>query len=196
MSASIILRRTTLALTSVFAAAGIILALGYVFDDPGGWLAVLLTAAVVVPLVALVVLALGRPELATTVLTGAVVLYAVWTAVTVAFNPVDLPTMPIIALVLAVPIAVVGQRHPWHAGALMMTTAALPFVVILVRFFIEAHPEGDGLGSLFATSTGAVVVPLAILAALFLGAGSSHQPLRGPKEQPPTRPLPPAAMSR
>lgn len=196
MSASIILRRTALVLTSLFGVGGLFFALGNAFDDPGGWKAVLITAGVVVPLAALVVLALGRPEVATTVLTGAVVLYALWAVATVVFDPVDAPTMPIIALILAVPIAVMGQHHPWHAGALLAATAAMPLVVILVRYFTEARTgDGPGLGSLFGTSTGVVVLPIAVFAILFLTAASSHLPLRG-REQPPTRPLPPAAMSR
>lgn len=195
MSTSMVLRRVALVLTCLFGAAGILFGLGYAFEDPGGWQAALLAAAVFVPLVALIALALVRREMATTVLTGAVVLYAVWAAVTVIFDPVEAPTMPVIALVLAVPIAVIGQHHPWHAGVLLMATAAIPLVVILIRYVTEAPGEGPGLGSLFGTSTGVVVVPLAILAVLFLVAGSTH-PRHALEERPPTRPLPPAAMTR
>lgn len=147
------------------------------------------------PLAVLVALAVTRPEWSTTVLTGGVALYAVWAVVTVIFDPVEAPTMPIIALALALPIAVVGQRHPWHAGVLLIVTAAMPLMVILVRYFTEADQEGPGLGSLFGTSTGVVVIPLAIVGTLFLVAGTAH-PRHALEERPPTRPLPPAAMSR
>lgn len=195
MSTSTILRRVALVLTCLFAVAGILFGLGNVFEDPGGWSAALLAAAVLVPLIVLVLLAIGRPEQATAALSGAVVLYAVWAAVTIIFDPVDLPTVPFIAVILAVPIAVIGQRHPWHAGTLLMAAAAIPLVVILVRFFTEADEEGPGLSSLFGTSTGVVVIPLALLAVLFLVAGSTH-PRHTLEERPPTRPLPPAAMTR
>lgn len=193
MSISLILRRVGLVLTSLLAVGGILFALGYAFDDPGGWAAVGLTVAVLVPLIALVLLAVYRPEVATTVLTWAVVLYAVWAAVTLIFDPVDAPTLPIIALVLVAPIAVVGQRKPWLAGVLLLATAVIPLVVVLIEYFTES--ARDGLGSLFGTSTGVVVLPLVILGVLFLVAGSTH-PAHELEERPPARPMPPAGLTR
>lgn len=195
MLLSKVLRRVALVLTCLLTAGGTVFALGYAAQDPGGWGAVGLAAAVYAPLVGLTVLAVFRPEWSVLALIGAVVLYAVWGAVAVVFDPVDAPTMPIIAMVLAVPVAVVGQRHPWHAGGLLAAMTAVPLVVILARYFTEPVGQGPGLGSLFGTSTGVVVIPLAVLAVLFLVAGSTHSE-QELGQRPPSRPLPPASISR
>jgi hypothetical protein len=174
---SVILRRTALVLTAVFVCGGLLFALGYAFEDPGGGMAVLLAAAVVVPLAALTVLAALRRRLAPRVLAVAVGLYAVWGVIGLFVDLVDAPDLPIIALVLALPVAVVGLTYALRAGALLVVVAAVPFLSLASILVRESGHEGPGLGDLFGGSTGVVVIPLLALAALLLLAGALD---RGP----------------
>lgn len=191
MNASTTLRRTALVVTSLVAAGGLLFALGYAFEDPGGWAAVALAAAVVVPLAALVLLALRLPQTAAAVLTVLVVLFAAWAVLGLVVSLVDAPTVPVIALVLALPIAVLGQRDALRAGGLMLALAVIPFALVLVRMVRETTAEGPGLGDLLGGSTGAVIVPIAVLAVLLLAAGAldRHEGnLQHRRPQPPPRP--------
>jgi len=116
---STILRRTALVLTAVFTCGGLLFALGYAFEDPGGGRAVLLAAAVAAALTALTSL---RRRLALRVLAHAVVLYAVWGVIALVVDLVEAPDLPMIGLILALPIAVVGLTYAllvpagWRAG--------------------------------------------------------------------------------
>lgn len=188
---SVVLRRTALVLTAVFACGGLLFALGYAFEDPGGGTAVLLAAAVVVPLAALTVLAALRRGLALRVLAVAVGLYAVWGVIALFVDLADGPDLPVIALVLALPIAVVGLTYALRAGALLVVVAAVPFLSVASILVRGSGRDGPGLGDLFGGSTGVVVIPLLVLAALFLLAGALDRgptPDRGPRtEQPLTR---------
>src|SRR5690606_29788585 len=167
---------------------GLLFALGSAFEDPGGWAAVLVAAAIVLPLVGLTVLAARAAPTAVTVLTWAVVAFAAW-AVVNRFVQVDAPTVPVIALVLALPIAVVGQRNATRAGQLLLAVAAAPLLLLLVRLVTSG---GDGLGprDLIGGSTGVVVLPLVVLAALFLAAGTPGRaaPTPGRHRVPPATP--------
>lgn len=179
---SLVLRRTTLVLTALFAAGGLLFALGYAFEDPGGLVAVLLALAVVVPLAPLTLLAVFRRRLAGVVLVVALVLYAVWGLVSVFVDLVEAPDLPVIALALAVPVAVVRLTYPLRAGGLMLGLAAVPFVSVVARLVRESGlaesglgeggPEGPGLRELLGGSTGVVVLPLVFLAALLLLAAA------------------------
>ena len=128
---STILRRTALVLTAIFTCGGLLFALGYAFEDLGGGTAVLLAAAVAVPLAALTVLASLRRPLALRVLALAVGLYAVWGVITLFVNLVDAPDLPMIALILALPIAVVGLTYALRAGVLLVVVAAVPFLSVV-----------------------------------------------------------------
>lgn len=191
MSFATVLGRVGLVLTALFALGGLAFALGYAFDDPGGWAAVLLVAAVVLPVAALTVLALRDAPLAAKVLTVAVVLFVVWGVVS-RFVDIEMPTIPVVAMMLALPIAVVGQRDATRAGELLLIVAAVPLLLVIARLVRESGPEGPGLGALLGGSTGAVVVPLAGLAVLFLVAGAMGRPARASGGQP-SRPSAPAA---
>src|SRR6478672_407746 len=178
---STILRRTALVLTAIFTCGGLLFALGYAFKDLGGGTAVLLAAAVAVPLAALTVLASLRRPLALRVLALAVGLYAVWGVITLFVNLVDAPDLPMIALILALPIAVVGLTYALRAGVLPVVVAAVPFLSVVSILVRTPGVEGPRLGDLLGGSTGVVVVPLLVLAGLFLLAGVLD---RGPEPHP------------
>src|SRR6478735_3479281 len=160
---------------------GLLFALGYAFEDPGGGKAVLLAAAVAVPLAALTVLASVRRPLALRVLALAVGLYAVWGVITLFVNLVDAPDLPMIALILALPIAVVGLTYALRAGVLLVVVAAVPFLSVVSILVRTPGVEGPRPGDLLGGSTGVVVVPLLVLAGLFLLAGALD---RGPEPHP------------
>ncbi len=169
---SVVLRRMALVLTAVFACGGLLFALGYAFEDLGGWVAVGIAAAVVVPLAALTVLAARRRGLALKVLAVAVGLYAVWGVISIFVDLFDAPDLPVIALILALPIAVVGLTHPLRAGGLLVVVAAVPLLSVIARLVWEPGVEGPRLGDLLGGSTGVVVVPLLVFAGLLLVAGA------------------------
>jgi hypothetical protein len=178
---STILRRTALVLTAVFTCGGLLFALGYAFEDPGGGKAVLLAAAVGVALAALTVLASLRRRLALRVLALAVGLYAVWGVIALVVDLVEAPDLPMIGLILALPIAVVGLTYALLAGVLLVVVAAVPFLSVVAIVVRAPGLEGPGLGDVLGGSTGVVVVPLLVLAGLFLLAGALD---RGPEPHP------------
>ncbi|ADU47531.1 hypothetical protein Intca_1007 [Intrasporangium calvum DSM 43043] len=186
-----ILRWAAVTLTALFVVGGLLFAIGSVWDDPGGWTALLVTLAIVVPLIVLTVLAAREAELGFLVLAGAVGLFAAWMVLTLFVEVGRVPDIPVIALLLALPSAVLGRRHAGRAGSLLLALAAVPFADVLARWFGERGPDGPGLGALLGGSTGAVVVPLAVLAVLFLVAGAvGHDGTRvpaGPRVKPPAR---------
>jgi hypothetical protein len=185
-----VIRRAALVLTALFAVGGVLFALGYAFEDLPIGSALLITAATVVPLAGLTILAMLKPEVARVVLTVGVGLFAVYAVLDLFVEFGDVPDIPIIALVLALPIAVMGQRHDLWAGALLLALAAFPFLQVLVRMFSEDAVDRPGLGALLGGSTGVVVVPLAVLGTLFLVAGGLGRQTPVPEQggvQPPDR---------
>ncbi|HET9648332.1 MAG TPA: hypothetical protein VFP34_08885 [Microlunatus sp.] len=161
-----------LVLTALFSALGLLFALGYAWEDPGGWPAVLITAAVVLPLGGLTWLVAGAPRAGSWALQIGIAVYAIWALLSQFVPLVEAPVIPIFALILAVPTAVLGLREPLRAGLLMLSLAVVPFVCLLIRLAREAGPEGPSLGNLLGGSTGVVVVPLGVLAALMLTAAA------------------------
>ena len=171
-SAPRILSLIALVLTSLFAAGGLLFALGYAFDDPGGWAAVLIAGGIVLPLAGLSLLAARKPKLAHRSLVVGVALFTAWCVLTLFVNLIEAPVTPIVALILSVPIAVLGQRRPARAGILLLAIGALPLLLLLVRMTEVWGPEQPGMGSLLTGSTGVVVIPIAAFAVLFLAAGA------------------------
>ena len=171
-----VLRRLALVLAWVFSLGGLAFALGYAVEDPGGWSAAALFVGLVVPVVGLTIVAARAPRAAFVVLTTAVVLFATSAVVEELVDIVDAPVVPVVALVLVVPIAVLGQRRAMRAGVLLTAVVAVPLALVLVRMVEESDVHGAGLRDLLATSTGVVVIPLVVIAALLLTAGSLAHP--------------------
>lgn len=167
-----VLRRTALLVTALFSLGGLLFALGYAYEDLALVAALALTAAIVVPLAGLTILARRRPDIAPVVLATAVGLFALYAVLGMFVDIIEAPDIPVIALVLALPIAVLGQRQPLWAGVLMLVLAAFPFIQVLARMFREVPLDRPPLGALLTGSTGIVVVPLATFGILFLIAGA------------------------
>ena len=141
---------------------------GETFADPGGWQAAGLCAIWLVPMVALVVVALRLPDLAVLLLpalamvaTGFVLVDAFWHLVPRDVGPVDALTV----FVLAVPIGLTGLRRPLLAGGLLVWLG----VVLLVTSGITRH--GLPLGAVLGGSSGALVLPQLLIGGLLLLAG-------------------------
>ncbi len=168
---STVLRRVGLVLAALLSIGGVLFGLGYAFADLPLAQALLITAAIVVPLVGLTVLAWRRPEVAPRVLLVGVGLFAVWAVIGMFVDIIEGPDVSLIALVLALPLAVMGQQRPTWSGALLVALAAFPFLQLLVRMLGETAEDGPPLGALLGGSTGIVVVPLAVIGLIFLLAG-------------------------
>lgn len=176
---STVAAKAAFVLTALFALLGVVFALGYAFDDPGGLGAVLIAASVIVPLSVLTFVAVRMPDLAPRVLAVGVVAYAVWAVLEELARLVDAPVVPMVALVLAVPTAVVGLRRPERAAPLMLATAMVPVVALVVRLVAHPDPEGagPGLAHLLGGSTGVVVMPLLFVAGLLFLAARAASPV-------------------
>lgn len=187
---SSLLRRIGLVLAALFSVGGILFGLGYAFADLPLATALLITAAIVVPLVGLTVLAWHRRELAPKVLTVAVGLFAAYATLAMFVDVVEGPDVALIALVLALPVAVMGQRHALWSGALLLVLSAAPLLEVTARMVGEPTDGRPGMGDLLGGSTGAVVVPTAVLGVIFLVAGALRRDTtasRGVPVPPPAR---------
>lgn len=137
--------------------------------DPGGWKGLALTAAWLLPMLLLCVLAYFRPSVAVPVLAvaacvpvvlGALELwdYARWQAWEERTGPVSL----VLALVVAAAAAVVGLSRPTAAGILMLVVAVVPVALAAI---------GAGADWLRPVSIGLVLAPVVASAVLFLIGG-------------------------
>jgi hypothetical protein len=153
---------------------------GETFDDPGGWKAVLLVSAWVIPLLALSLLALLWPDLATKVLVGAVIVVGAFAVVDSFTGFIDRdvwgPVDTIALFAVAVPCGLLGARRASAAGWLLLTGFA---VQMLVSFGRMGEGAGEGLRSTLGGSAGALVFPLLAMGLLFLVVAESERSHRG-----------------
>ncbi len=190
--ASRVMRRVGFGLMAAFTLLFGLFAAGYAFEDPGGWQAVGVTAAVAVPLALLTFVAYRWPGPATWVLAVAMVLLGVLAlldalgpegrAVLEAFGPV----VGLSALMVGLPMATLGLTRPMSGGLLLVGTAVLTFAGYL-PMFLEVWL---GLGAALTTSSTVIVVPFLVVGVVFVIAAlvnrsGTHTPVT------PTAPLPP-----
>lgn len=170
-----ILRRTAFTFMTVFGLLGTLFVAGYAFEDPGGVTAVWMTAAWVLPMVALAGLALLRPETGGPVLTFATVLVLGFTVIdsVVGIVPRDDvgPVAAITVFALAVALAALGLHRAKLAGVLMVATALGQLGATALGVLVHETGDGPGLGALLGTSSGVVVVPVLVAGAAFWVAG-------------------------
>ena len=172
------LRKFAFSLTVLFAAGGILFASGYVIEDPGGWLAVLVIAALVVPLAGLAVMAHRSPDRALSWLLVGIGLLVAYMVAGFFVQLIEAPVVPVATLVLAVPAAVIGLGNARRAAELLLLLAAGPLLTVVVRVLGGGDGEGPPLGAALGGSTGVVVLPLLLFAGLFLvaAAAEGHRP--------------------
>lgn len=174
MSPQKILTYLAFTLMALFGLLGGAFVIGEVFTDPGGWTAFWLSALWVVPLVALSVLALLRPEAAAQVfvpLTGAVALFTVLDSLAGIIPRDDWgPVAAIVVFALGVALAFLGLRRALLAGTLMVVAAVTQLVATMAGIAVHAG-DGPGPGAGLGGSSGVVVLPLLVIGALFVEAG-------------------------
>ena len=161
-------RRIRLTAVALMVAMGVVVSLfvvGETFDDPGGWQAAGLSAAWLVPMALLVVVALRLPDLAVLMLPALAVAATVFLLADALGRLVPRDVGPVDALtvfVLAVPTGLTGLRRPLLSGGLLVWLA----VVLLLTSWVTRHhlPLGAALGG----SSGALVLPLLLIGGLLL----------------------------
>jgi hypothetical protein len=161
---------------ALFGLLGGIFVAGETFDDPGGWPAVGMTAAWLVPLVALSVLAVRRPQSAGPVFIAATASVAGFTLADSAFGIIPRddwgPVAAIVVFALGVALAFLGLHRPMLAGVLMVIAALAQLAATLLSTAVRATGEQPGPSSVVGGSSGVVIVPLLVVGFLFVVAGS------------------------
>ena len=159
-------RGLAIAVVAALGLFGALFVAGETLADPGGWQGVGLVAAWAVPLVALVALVLRRPAVAARFLPWALVVASVILLVDAAgaYSRDTGPVGTIAMFVVAVPCGLLGLHQALRAGTLLLTAAA----VQLVGTLVERGRAGSPLRAALGGSTGALVVPLVVCAALLL----------------------------
>jgi hypothetical protein len=162
---STMLRRAALTVMVVVALLAMPFIAGELLDDPGGVVGVLAVLGIAALLVGLVGEALRRPW-------RAMRLIALGLAAALAYSLLAVPlpalrwgpVVPVAALLLAVPAAVVGLRHAREAGALLVAAGLVP----LADRVVAALTHGDAGQLAIGGSPAAIAVPLLLVGAMFL----------------------------
>jgi hypothetical protein len=178
---------------AVFGLLGGLFVAGYAFEDPGGWAAVGMTALWVLPLVALSVFALLRPEAAAPAFIWVTFAVGLFTLADSAFGVIPRdewgPVAAVVVFALGVALAFLGLHRAGLAGLLMIVTGLVQFAAIAVGVTVHESGDGPGPGAMLGGSSGVVVMPLLLVGALFLLSGLlDHRPLR-PGQAPRVRPV-------
>lgn len=190
-----ILRYAAFATMTLFGVFGGLFVAGYAFDDLETWTAIGLTAAWVVPTVVLSVLAVRRPDVGAPVLVGVAVVVGLLTVVDAVFTVVDVgavagggPVMAIVVFATAVVLGFLGLHREALSGLLLIMLAVAQFVATVAGHgdALNDPGGGPGLGDLLTTSSGVIVLPMALVGVLYLVAGALDQEPPGLRHLPPT----------
>lgn len=150
------LRYAAFTLIALFGLLGGLFLTGETFADPGGWSAVMMTAAWVLPLIALSAYAVRSPRAAGPLfvtLTVVVVLFILADSVLGIVSRGAGPVGAVAVFALAVPLAFVGMHRAKLAGVLLLGAGSA----------LLAATRGH-LGG----SSGAVALPILVIGLLFL----------------------------
>ena len=157
-----------------FMALATLMIVGYTLTDPGGWRGLGLTAAWVVPTVALTVLGFYRPSAALwalAVATAVPVGFGVWTLLDYeaarGWEDRNGPVSLVLLMAVALPLVVAGLSRPGPAGALLTIATAVPWLLAVV---------GAGSEWGVAFSIGLVSAPFLAAGILDLVAARPHRP--------------------
>jgi hypothetical protein len=146
---------------------------GSAFMDPGGWVAVALTALWVLPTAGLSILTLRRPITAGRTLVwvtaGVLLLSLADAALDIVPRDDWGPVAAIAVFALLLPLGVLGLHQARRVGLLMVVAGLAQLVATMIATAV--HADG-GPAVRLNGSSGAVVLPLLIVGVLFLLAGS------------------------
>lgn len=164
----VFVRRLASGIVWIYAVIFAIFIAGEAFTDPGGWQAAALTAAWLVPMVVLALLAWFRPswaDVALTVGTALLVLIQL-SALGMPQVWIDLennlgPVRGVFGVVLMLPLALLGRSRPVRAGTLLLVVGLVPMLVLAVMV-------GGHLAPLLGGSAAFVSVPAVVAGGLLL----------------------------
>lgn len=187
---AIALRRAGFGWIAAFAVLGGLFIAGETFADPGGWSAVLMLLAWLVPLGALSWLAWRHPDVAQRVLAVAVVGVVVYAGWAVAgwegfrdFRNGRGPYDAIAVFVVSVALGVLGLRRARAAGLMLLVATVVPVLV-------NAIGSGAPLSAALGGSLAAAALPGVVSGVLFLISAHYDREAGG---VPPQRHLTPAS---
>lgn len=187
-----ILRYAAFVIMTLFGVIGGLFVAGYAFEDLDTWAAIASTAAWFLPTAVLSVLALWRPDVGAPVLVGVAVGAALLTVLDAVFTVVDVdavgPVMAIAVFATAVALGFLGLHREALSGLLLIMLAVAQFVATVAGHSgaLDEPGGGPGLGDLLTTSSGVIVLPMALVGVLYLVAGAlDHEP-PGLRHLPPT----------
>jgi hypothetical protein len=166
-----VIRSLAVGTVTLLGLVGALFIAGEGLSDPGGRQGLLLTVGWVAPMAVLVLLAVLRPAVAARVLPWALAAVAALVLADAATGLLDRsgPAGAVAMFVVAVPCGLLGRRRAAEAGVLVLGAAALQLVTALAQYSRErTGGSGPALGDALAGSTGILVVPLFVLAALLL----------------------------
>ncbi len=177
-----VVRYTAFTIMTLFGVVGGLFVAGYAFEDLDTWVAIGSTAAWLLPTLVLSVVALRWPDAAAPVLVGLAVVAAVVTVLDAAFTVVDVdavgPVMAIAVFATAVALGFLGLHREALSGLLLVLLAVAQLgATVLSRTGDVGEPGGPGITDLLTTSSGVIVVPMALVGVLYLVAGAlDHEP--------------------
>ncbi|MFC8500841.1 hypothetical protein ACFUC1_00675 [Pedococcus sp. NPDC057267] len=171
-----VLRVVAVGLVALFGTVAGLFIAGETFADPGGWEAVVLTAAWAVPLIALSVLAVVRPGPSSRALPIVLAVVAVWVIVDGLAHVTDRdawgPVGAISMFAVLVPCGLLGVHRAAEAGWLLLAGSAAQLVATVAGM---DRAGGQSLRSALGGSTGAIVLPFLMLAAAFLAVAAAER---------------------
>ncbi len=178
------LRYAAFTLMVLFGLLGGLFVAGYAFEDPGGWIAVLMTAGWVLPMAALIAYVLVRKEAAGPVFVGVTVFVGLSTVLDSLLTVVPRddwgPVLAVTVFSLGVALAFLGLFRARLAGLLLLALAFVQLVATALGHLVHGglfSGEGPGLMALLGGSSGVVVLPLVLIGVLFLMSDSlGHEP--------------------
>lgn len=161
-----LVRGLAIGVVSAFGLLGGLFAAGEALADPGGWPGVGLVVVWAVPMGAMVLLALRRPDVAARFLPWALVVAGVLLLLDAAgaYGRDTGPVGTITMFAVAVPCGLLGLHRALRAGTLVLVAAALQ----LAASVVERGRTGASLREVLGGSTGVLVVPFLVCAALLL----------------------------
>jgi hypothetical protein len=171
-----VLRIFAVALVALFGVVAGLFIAGETFIDPGGWQAVVLTASWALPLAALSVMALAWPSPSATVLPLLLAVVAGWSLVDSVAHVTDRdawgPVGSISMFAVMIPCGLLGLHRAAEAGWLLLAGAAAQFAATVAGM---DRAGGQSLWSAFGGSTGVMVLPFLVMAALFLAVAAAER---------------------
>ena len=171
-----VLRVIAVTLVALFGiVAGLFIA-GEAFTDPGGWKAVLLITAWAVPMVVLSVMALVWPDLSSKVFPVVLAVVAGFVIVDGLAHMIDRDTWGPVGMIsmfaVLIPCGLLGVHRAAEAGWLLLVGAGAQFAATGASM---DRAGGQSLWSALGGSTGVLVLPFLLLAALFLAVAAAER---------------------